>query len=287
MREDFRDRGGMQLIVESDNSIDPFLKWAGGKRWLVKRSKKIVPSHYQRYIEPFVGSGAIFFSLPVSPFIIADANQDLINCYEAVKSNYTKVESLLRLHQRKHCDDYYYKVRQSRPRLLHARAARFIYLNRTCWNGLYRVNLKGEFNVPRGTKNNVLLESDDFERVSERLKSGTILCSDFQDTLAMARDGDFVFIDPPYTVKHNMNGFLKYNEKIFSWEDQERLQKAVASAVNRGAMVTMTNADHESIHNLYSGMCKIEKLKRHSVIAGASINRGVISEVLLRIGWNE
>lgn len=275
------------MIVENENCIDPFLKWAGGKRWLVKKSKKIVPPHYRRYIEPFVGSGAIFFSLPDSPFIIADANRDLMNCYEAIKSNWAKVESLLRSHQRKHCDDYYYEVRQSRPRLLHARAARLIYLNRTCWNGLYRVNLKGEFNVPRGTKNNVLMETDDFERVSDRLKTGIILCSDFQDTLAMADDGDFVFIDPPYTVKHNLNGFLKYNEKIFSWEDQERLREAVASAVNRGAMVTMTNADHESIHKLYSGLCNIEKLKRYSVIAGASTSRGVISEVLMCIGWDK
>lgn len=275
------------MIVEPDSCIDPFLKWAGGKRWLVQRNTKFVPRHYQRYIEPFVGGGAIFFSLPDTPFVIADTNQDLINCYKAIRLEWAAVESLLKIHQRKHSNDYFYEVRLSRPRLLQTKAARFIYLNRTCWNGLYRVNLKGEFNVPRGTKNSVLLETDDFEKVSSRLVSGAVLCQDFEETLAISGKGDFIFIDPPYTVKHNLNGFLKYNEKIFSWEDQERLQKAVASAVARGAIVTMTNADHESIRKLYSGMCKIERLRRHSVIAGTANSRGVVSEVLLRIGWSE
>ncbi len=276
----------MELTSEDNSNTEPFLKWAGGKRWLVKRDNQISPLYYERYIEPFLGGAAVFFSLPNSPYIISDSNLELINCYKAIKKNYKEVEKYLRLHQRKHCDEYYYQVRKSQPRQQYTRAARFIYLNRTCWNGLYRVNLDGKFNVPRGTKNNVLLDTDNFEMVAERLKKGTILCQDFEETLAIAGDGDFVFIDPPYTVKHNLNGFLKYNEKIFCWEDQERLKEAVSSAVNRGAMVTMTNADHKSIRSLYTGMCKIEKIKRYSVIAGGSSHRGVISEVLMRMGWS-
>lgn len=276
----------MRLTREDNTNINPFLTWAGGKRWLVKKDNQIAPPYYERYIEPFVGGASVFFSLPNSSYMIADSNLELINSYKAIKKNYKEVEKYLRLHQRKHCDEYYYQVRKSQPRQQYTRAARFIYLNRTCWNGLYRVNLNGKFNVPRGTKNNVLLDTDNFEMVAERLKNGTIMCQDFEKTLAIAGDGDFVFIDPPYTVKHNLNGFLKYNEKIFCWEDQERLKEAVSSAVNRGAMVTMTNADHKSIRSLYAGMCKIKKIKRYSAIAAGSSHRGVISEVLMRIGWS-
>jgi len=205
----------MRLTSKNNGVLEPFLKWAGGKRWLVKKGKNIIPPHYERYIEPFLGGAAIFFSLPESPYIIADSNLELINCYKAIKSNHKEVEKILRLHQRRHCNDYYYQMREYQPRKQCTRAARFIYLNRTCWNGLYRVNLKGEFNVPKGTKNNVLLETDKFEKIAAKLKKGSIMCQDFEKTLAVAGEGDFVFIDPPYTVKHNLNGFLKYNEKIF------------------------------------------------------------------------
>lgn len=276
----------MQLISEDNSNLEPFLKWAGGKRWLVKRSNQIAPSHYERYIEPFLGGGAVFFSLPRSPYIIADSNLELINCYDAIKTNFRKMEKHLRFHQRKHCDEYYYQVRRSQPRQKYTRAARFIYLNRTCWNGLYRVNLQGKFNVPRGTKNNVLLDTDNFEKVAERLKEGTILHQDFEETLSVAGEGDFVFVDPPYTGNHNLNGFLKYNEKIFCWKDQERLKEAIVSAVSRGAMVTMTNADHESIRKLYAGISKIERIERSSVIAGQSSHRRITSEILMRIGWD-
>lgn len=275
------------LLNSQDNSgLEPFLKWAGGKRWLVNRENQISPPRYKRYIEPFLGGAAVFFSLPETPYIISDLNPELINCYESIKSNYREVEKHLRLHQRKHCDDYYYQVRKSQPRKECIRAARFLYLNRTCWNGLYRVNLQGQFNVPRGTKNKVLLDTDNFKNIAKRLSEGKILCQDFGETLSVAGAGDFVFIDPPYTVNHNLNGFLKYNEKIFSWDDQERLKEEIVLAVERGAMVTMTNADHKSIHKLYKGLGKIEKIKRSSVIAGRSSHRGVTSEILMRIGWN-
>lgn len=264
----------------------PFLKWAGGKQWLVKRGYQIAPPCYNRYIEPFMGGAAVFFSLPEIPYIITDLNPDLIDCYNAIKTDFRKVEKHLRSHQRNHCDDYYYQVRKSSPREKFIKAARFIYLNRTCWNGLYRVNLQGKFNVPRGTKNKVLLDTDNFENVAKRLSKGEILCQDFEKTLSLSGEGDFVFIDPPYTVNHNLNGFLQYNEKIFCWADQERLKEAISFAVERGAMITMMNADHESIHRLYAGMCKIKIIERNSVIAAKSSHRGSTSEVLMRIGWD-
>ena len=267
--------------------IVPFLKWAGGKRWLVRKGFKVAPPNYDRYIEPFLGGAAVFFSLPTKPFIISDINEELIDCYKAIRQDWKSVKDILLLHQLKHSDTYYYETRNSRPTDAFTRAARFIYLNRTCWNGLYRVNLKGEFNVPRGTKTRVLLDTDDFEQVARKLAGGRLLCQDFEETLSQAGDQDFVFVDPPYTVRHNHNGFLKYNDKVFSWEDQKRLRKAVEEAASRGALITMTNADHESIHRLYNGVCEIEKIKRSSVIAADSSQRGLTSEILVRIGWRE
>lgn len=284
-----RDYQPMQTNINGSeqSQVVPFLKWAGGKRWLLNRNEKIFPSEFNSYFEPFLGGGAVLFTADDAPFVVSDINGDLIDCYKAIQDDFEEVEKYLKIHQRHHCKDYYYKVRSSKPRKSHTKAAKFIYLNRTCWNGLYRVNLKGEFNVPIGTKTNVLLGADDFGAISSRLKKGKILCQDFEKTLKLAKKGDFVFVDPPYTVKHNYNGFLKYNEKIFSWDDQVRLKESIVESVNRGVMVTMTNADHESIRNLYSDVCEIDRIDRNSVIAGSSSHRGLTSEVIMRIGWTE
>lgn len=263
----------------------PFLKWAGGKRWLVKSGEPLVPTKFNNYIEPFLGSAAVFFTVSPSTALLADTNQDLVNLYRCIRDNHEAVERQLRFHNRNHSNCYYYKVRASNPRKDHTKAARFLYLNRTCWNGLYRVNLKGEFNVPRGTKDSVLLETDDFPLVSDRLRNCEIRCQDFADSLKSAKRGDFVFVDPPYTVKHNHNGFVKYNERIFSWEDQVRLLQAVKSAVSRGAMVTMTNADHPTIRELYGDYGSVSKLARTSIISGNPQFRTATSEVIIRFGW--
>ena len=277
----------MMNIHETDNEkVGPFLKWAGGKRWLVRSDSQISPLVYKKYFEPFIGGGAVFFSMNHNSFLIADANVELVNCYNAIRSDFQAVKSSLAIHHRKHSFDYYYKIRASQPSTSHTRAAKFIYLNRTCYNGLYRVNRKGGFNVPKGTTEKVILESDDFGRVSKKLQNGKILHQDFEQTISMANDGDFIFIDPPYTVKHNMNGFVSYNEKIFSWEDQERLKTSIVEAVKRGVMVTLTNADHSSIRELYDGLCEIQSVSRSSLIAGRAKNRGKTTEVIMRFGWD-
>lgn len=274
-------------MIEKEKQLEPFLRWAGGKRWLVKQEKNIAPPTYKTYIEPFLGSGAVFFSMPSRPFIISDINADLINCYLAIKSNHKEVERLVKIHHANHSKEYYYKIRSEETQHEETRAARFLYLNRTCFNGLYRVNKRGKFNVPIGTKNSAFLANGSIEDVAERLRQGVILNQDFEKTISMAGDGDFVFIDPPYTVNHNSNGFIEYNEKIFSWDDQIRLKHCVESALARGAMITMSNADHESIHELYSGLCRIQKLDRSSTIAGDSCKRKVTSEIVLRMGWDQ
>ena len=172
-------------------------------------------------------------------------------------------------------------MRDAIPETFAKRAARFIYLNRTCWNGLYRVNLDGRFNVPIGTKSAVLMESDDFESVSEALRRADISHADFQISVSQAKAGDVVFCDPPYTVRHNQNGFVKYNEDLFSWADQIRLRDVLRTARDRGARVFITNADHESIRELYGQDFDIQEFERYSSIGGAKAVRGNYSELLI------
>jgi DNA adenine methylase len=259
----------------------PFLKWPGGKRWFIEKYSQFLPGTYNRYIEPFLGGGSVFFSLTPHESILADVNQDLIDTYLAIRGSWEAVYKKLKVHQKKHKEDYYYKTRESNPRSIDAKAAKFIYLNRTCWNGLYRVNTSGKFNVPIGTKTSVLLSTDNFEETSNILRGAQIDCGDFEAIVDRSERDDFVFIDPPYTVKHSNNGFIKYNEKLFTWDDQVRLSKAVRRARDRGAQICLLNAEHDSIRELYPDFEHIP-LSRKSLIAARSENRGNFSELLIR-----
>lgn len=235
----------------STKEILPFLTWAGGKRWLVKNYQEIFPDDYNVYIEPFLGSGSVFFHLNPQKAILSDINADLICTYIALKTDWNKVYKHLKIHQRNHSPEYYYRIRDYNPRKLETKAARFLYLNRTCFNGIYRVNKQGKFNVPIGSKQNVILNTDDFKEISDRLKNVLILNHDYEAIINMANRDDFIFVDPPYTVNHNDNGFIQYNEKLFSWADQIRLCEALVRARDRGAKIIITNANHESVRNLY------------------------------------
>lgn len=272
------------MINLGNNEIQiatPFLKWAGGKRWLASAYADLLPENYGHYYEVFLGSGAVFFSMRPQQATLSDLNEELIECYSVLRDEWQNVIERLHYHQRHHSKDYYYEVRSSKPKLLANRAARFIYLNRTCWNGLYRVNLRGEFNVPVGTKTNVLLEADNFEDLSTLLKKTELLAADFEDVINRARSGDFIFADPPYTVRHNFNGFVKYNEKIFRWEDQIRLRDCLVRASSRGCLVLLTNANHPSIVDLYENDFELISLSRSSVIAADSKNRGMYEELVI------
>lgn len=259
----------------------PPLKWAGGKRWFATRHRHLIPNAYNQYIEPFVGSAALFFTLRPEKSILADVNPELINLYSIIRSSPEKLHEKLMQYQRLHSKEYFYEMRAKVPRSALGKAARFLYLNRTCWNGLYRVNKKGEFNVPIGTKNKVLMETDNFFGLADALKTATLLCSDFESIIEMAGKDDFVFVDPPYTVAHNFNGFIKYNEVLFSWADQERLKSAITRAIDRGAKVLITNAAHDSVRELYSDFEQIA-ISRAGVIAGKSSARGKFDELVIR-----
>jgi len=270
------------LISEHKESIVPFLKWAGGKRWLVDRYAHYLDVEYQRFIEPFLGSGAVFFKLMPSSSILCDKNIQLIETYASIRDDWEQVERHLKDHHVKHSKEHYYQTRAKKFQSPYARAAQFIYLNRTCWNGLYRVNLSGSFNVPIGTKNNVIMPTDDFSYVSKLLSATELLAGDFELAISRAGIGDLVFVDPPYTVKHNYNGFVKYNESIFSWDDQLRLRDCVVAATSRGAKVIVTNACHDSIKDIYKGVGDIVTLSRSSVIGGTGAVRGKYEEVLIK-----
>jgi DNA adenine methylase len=263
--------------------MKPFIKWAGGKRWLTDHVLLDCPIFSGKYIEPFLGGGAMYFHLRPQQSVLSDLNSRLIETYQAIRKNPYPVQDLLLEHHKRHCKQYYYEVRDFVAADLSAKAAQFLYLNRTCWNGLYRENLAGKFNVPIGTKSLVFDPDEDFAAISALLQQAEIECCDFEVSINKADEGDFVFCDPPYTTAHNMNGFVKYNQHIFSWDDQVRLRDAATRAMERGATVVVTNADHPSLHSLYGEAGKIDVVERASVISGISKGRRMTSEILVTL----
>ena len=267
-------------------TIPPFLKWAGGKRWLLAKHPELFSiSPKEKYIEPFLGSGAVFFYISPQNSILSDLNKNLIETYKAIKNDWASVLKELNVHQENHSKEYYYIIRDEISKKPAKRAAQLIYLNRTCWNGLYRVNKNGKFNVPIGTKLKVILDTDNFEAISLKLKNTTLVCSDFEETINNCSKNDLLFVDPPYTVCHNKNGFLKYNETMFSWNDQVRLRDTLFRAKKRGARVIITNANHESIQQLYNGFGNLKATERPSVLSGDSRHRKMVDELIIT-SWN-
>lgn len=272
------------MLEKNKVTPQPFLKWAGGKRWLVQGNYNLFPTNFNTYLEPFLGSGAVYFHLQPQESILSDINNELVSTYKAIQENYNQVLKHLKKHHSNHCEDYYYQIRSRRTRSIYTRAARMLYLNRACWNGLYRVNLKGEFNVPIGTKTNILFDIKNFESTSHALRGAKILNCDFEKAIDLAGRNDFVFVDPPYTVKHNCNGFIKYNENLFSWKDQLRLRDCIDRAVSRGSKVLLLNAAHESILDLYDDFEKVI-LSRKNAISGDSKYRGKYEEAAIVCGY--
>jgi len=258
----------------------PFLKWTGGKRWLVPRLDNEIPREYNRYFEPFLGGGALFFYLNPWPATLSDSNKDLINVYKQVRDNLDPLIS--RLNKLRISKNSFLEMRKSKPRTALNRAVRFLYLNKTAFNGIYRVNQKGEFNVPFGCKPKTrLVDRTLLEDASSTLQNRTLRACDFQDSVDQAMENDFVYVDPPYTTKHDNNGFRRYNEVIFSWDDQVRLAACCNKAVERGAHVVVSNANHSPVIQLYNNQFTKTVLQRGSSISGRSSSRGRTTECLL------
>jgi len=261
----------------------PFLRWAGGKSWLVNDIVSKLKSDFNNYHEPFLGSAALFIKLKNQEKIkgkvyLNDINSALINAYRELKNHPNEVFDLLRNYRNN--ETFYYQVRERNSIDNIRRASDFIYLNRTCFNGIYRVNLKGEFNVPYGFKKyKPLFDYANLSQMHNLLKYNVrLLSKDFFETLKNIKKNDLVFIDPPYTVNHENNGFIKYNEKIFSWEDQIRLKSFIKQIIKKKAYFILTNASHDSISQLFSDIARPVLKERISLIGGKEANRGIVHE---------
>lgn len=261
--------------------VEPFLKWPGGKRWLVRRYGHLFPTGYRRYFEPFLGGGAAFFHLAPRHALLSDTNKELINVYQALKRNSKAIDRRLWELQRGHTKELYYRIRAARPADPLERAVRFLYLNRTCFNGMYRVNLSGDFNVPIGSKNLVAYPNGYLEDVAKCLRKASIRHANFEEAIGRAEAGDFIFADPPYTVMHNNNNFLKYNSKLFSWPDQMKLASTLKKAGERGAIFMVSNADHHSVRELYAGFGNLCGVDRSSILAANALRRRRTTELLI------
>jgi DNA adenine methylase len=257
---------------------EPLLKWAGGKRRLLPHILPLVPRVEGRYYEPFFGGGALFFSLKPKSALLSDSNPELINAYLQVRDNLDAV--VKRLREMPNTEEDYYGIRSSAPRTLAGRAARLIYLCSLSFNGIYRQNLDGEFNVPYGGKRHVNpCNLAKLQQTSKNLKGRDLRPIDFELAVRRAKRSDLVFFDPPYTVAHGNNGFIKYNAKIFSWADQVRLADVALKLKRIGVHVIVSNADHPSIRDLY-GDFEVKMVDRYSVMSASSDFRRPVRECI-------
>jgi DNA adenine methylase len=257
----------------------PLLKWPGGKRELLPQIAPLLQlADTARYFEPFFGGGAVFFALQPKRAWLSDADVDLMNCYEQVRDN---VEVVLdRLRRLPNTAEDYYRIRATRPSSPASRAARSIYLSTLSFNGIHRRNQSGDFNVPYGYRTHLRpADGQRLRRISAALEGRSILSSDFEDAVHHARADDVVYLDPPYTVAHGNNGFVKYNAKIFSWQDQERLADVAKRLRKIGCRVVISNAHHETILALYKDF-KVARVRRPSCIAADVTHRKTITECL-------
>ncbi|UMY64512.1 MULTISPECIES: Dam family site-specific DNA-(adenine-N6)-methyltransferase [unclassified Flavobacterium] len=263
----------------SEIRVKPFLRWAGGKRWFLKEIDRLVNFDYNTYHEPFLGGGSVFFHLRPSFANISDSNRELINAYVQLRDNVDAVLTSMREFQ--NTEEFYYRIRSVRFDNPIEEAARFIYLNQTSYNGVYRVNSNGKYNVPYGHRSKHRIDYGNMIKVSEVLQGADINANDFDFATDNVRAGDLVFLDPPYTVAHNNNGFIQYNQRLFSLEDQHRLLTYIERIKANGAYYIMTNAAHSAIREIFFNGDNCYELNRASLIGGKNAVRGKYAELVL------
>jgi DNA adenine methylase len=243
-------------IPSAQLAARPLVKWAGGKNQLMRKLLPQVPQHYNQYIEPFLGGGALFFKLQPSKAIIADRNPELINLYQAVAQNVSAVIEILKGY-RDHTDlkKLYYELRAQHWAELDPilAAARTIFLNKTCFNGLYRVNKHGKFNVSYGKHKSLrLLDQEGLLAAAELLQQAVIICADYKTVLReYAAPGDFIFLDPPYLPIAQYSRFKHYTKEQFYLQDHRELAQEVVRLHRLGCHILLTNSNHPSVHELY------------------------------------
>ena len=275
----------MTAVSPSPSRTRPFLKWAGGKQRLLAQYAPYFPepTAVRRYFEPFIGSAAVFFHYQPPQATLADRNEKLIELYQIVRDD---VDSLIAALQPHHNEaDYYYHMRGQNPAELDKvdRAARLIYLNKTCYNGLYRENSKGKFNVPFGRyKNPTICDETRLRAASQALQTAQLVAADFEEVVKTAESGDFIYFDPPYAPLNATSSFTSYSKHGFTATDQKRLATTVATLTAKGCLIMLSNSSAPLIHELYAD----NGYHLHPIQARRNINskaekRGPIKELLI------
>ncbi|MGI6710227.1 MAG: Dam family site-specific DNA-(adenine-N6)-methyltransferase [Bacilli bacterium] len=279
------------MNISNEKKMRPFVKWAGGKTQILSKICELMPNEFETYFEPFVGGGALFLYLAPEKAYINDSNSELMGAYECLKdlNKYTKLLKILEEHEVNHSEEYYYEIRaldrnddfEKMP--VYERAARMIYLNKACYNGLYRVNSKGYFNVPSGRKTNVnTYDRDNMLLLRNYFLNNdiNILNTDFEEAVKSAKEGDFVYFDPPYDTLDEKDTFTSYSKDSFGKEAQTRLARVYQELSDKGVKVMLSNHNTRYINELYKEFNKtIIKAKR--MINSNADGRGEVEEIII------
>jgi DNA adenine methylase len=268
------------------------VKWAGGKRQLIQTIDKYIPDEFGTYFEPFLGGGAVLFHLlsqnPKMKCKVSDLNSDLILAYVTIRDRLDDLLKSLENHSKnysKNPDSYYYAIRASEPKNQIDKVSRLLFLNRTCFNGLYRVNSKGKFNVPLGRYSNPnIVNEENLISVSHALQSKNIMinCSDFSAVLSDSRKGDFVYFDPPYQPMSETANFTSYTNRDFTYEDLENLVKIAAKLSDRGCRVLLSNSNSKEVKEAFSKDWKLVEVRANRSINSDSTRRTGQKELLIK-----
>jgi DNA adenine methylase len=271
-------------------SAAPVIKWVGGKTRLLPELVARMPERYGRYFEPFAGGAALFFRLAPRRAVLADSNADLIALYAAIAADPNAVIRRLQMHREAHDEQHYYAMR-SKWNEHHVswpapeRAAAFIYLNKTCFNGLWRVNRAGAFNVPIGRYTDPpICVPEALRAASSVLARADLRCADYKTAIADARAGDFIYFDPPYDPVTTTANFTSYSADGFSAEDQRTLAQTAKDLVARGCKVMLSNSDTPFMRSLYKGM-RVERVKCPRAINSNAAKRGDVDELVICGGY--
>jgi DNA adenine methylase len=283
----------LSLFAENNSrSPKPFLKWAGGKSRLLFQYKSLFPEVFNNYFEPFCGSAAVFFYLKTSQSKgtvtfkdakLSDINQELILTYQIVRDNVIDLIELLYLHRQNHDQEYYYRIRSLNTFTLSdlEKAARFVYLNKTCFNGLYRVNSKGQFNVPIGNyKHPQIFNELDLKAASKSLQEVTIQVDNFGEVLTQANKGDFVYLDPPYAPLSKTASFTSYTKNPFGERGQFELSELFKALDRKGCKVMLSNSWVDHIIDLYKDFNCLQVQASRAINSNIT-KRGRISELVV------
>ena len=279
----------MKIKEIKEVTLQPFTKWTGGKRQLLPVIRELIPKTYNRYFEPFVGGGALFFDLAPKDAVINDFNAELINCYQQIKDNPQELIEILKVHQEYNSKEYYLDLRSvdrdERIDMMSEvqRAARILYMLRVDFNGLYRVNSKNQFNVPYGRyKNPKIVDENLVSAISTYLNNNQIEIKkgDFEKAVLDVQPGDFVYFDPPYIPLSETSAFTSYTHEGFSYDDQVRLRDTFKKLSDTGAYVMLSNSSSFLVEELYQDF-NIHYVEATRTNGAKSSSRGRISEIIV------